>query len=262
MKEKESGETQMTGIQDTPACARAEDLVSYLYGEADRDAAHSFEAHMQACASCHAELAGFRQVRSSVGDWRAEALGSQAPVVAANGSTVAAAPARLAAERKRSALAAIREFFSLSPVWMRAATATLAIVFCALVALTVARYVEQPKTLVVVDKATRSQPSAEKSPELANVQQKTETATAKPSPEGVAPEQQIVKVSDENKDRARPKVWREYKQSAAANRELAKTPKLKLSPQESREIARDLRLVASKDEDDLPRLSDLIDETN
>jgi hypothetical protein len=97
---------------------------------------------------------------------------------------------------------------------------------------------------------------------LANAQQKTESANANPSHEIVAPEQQVVKVPDETKDRVRPKVRREYKQDATANRELAKTPKLKLSPQESREIARDLRLVASNDEDDLPRLSDLIDETN
>lgn len=249
----------MTGIDDTPSCVHAEDLVSYLYGEADADTALSFEAHVHHCASCRTELAGFGQARTAIGEWRTEALGAPSTAVAAHSSVVAVAPARSVSERKRSALAAMREFFSLSPLWMRAATAALAIVFCALVALTIARSFEEPKT-IIVERVMPSQPSGEKAPEVMNGQNK-EQAAVQPAPQLASPEQQVVKVSDET-DRARPGIKRDDRKDAAGQRELAKTPKLKISPQESREIARDLRLVASNDEEDLPRLSDLIDETN
>jgi anti-sigma factor RsiW len=71
MKERGTWEKEMTGIDNHIACARAEDLVSYLYGEADEAAALAFEQHAQHCASCRTELAEFRQVRVSIGEWLA-----------------------------------------------------------------------------------------------------------------------------------------------------------------------------------------------
>ncbi|HVG30072.1 MAG TPA: hypothetical protein VM864_10265, partial [Pyrinomonadaceae bacterium] len=105
--------------------------------------------------ACGEELAAFGGVRASVGDWREEVMRSTpalnvaervAPVAAAASAAKTEARAQEVAHaaeagraRKRSASAALREFFSLSPLWLRAATAAAAVLFCALAALTLAR---------------------------------------------------------------------------------------------------------------------------
>lgn len=112
------------------ACERADELVAYLYDEADADSRRRFELHARDCAACREELAAFRGVRRAVAAWRVEAL-SDVPAVAAVHAD--------AARRKPSALAALREFFALSPAWLRAAWAASAVAVIALAALTLAR---------------------------------------------------------------------------------------------------------------------------
>jgi anti-sigma factor RsiW len=121
-------------------CARAEEMVAYLYLEASQTEAKDFEAHMQHCASCRTELAAFGQVRGSIDEWRRQSLGT----LGAHAFGTEAVPTALDATireqpRERSALAALREFFTLSPMWMRAATAVASVCVCALVVLAVAR---------------------------------------------------------------------------------------------------------------------------
>lgn len=128
------------------ACPRSEDLVTYLYGEAGQEEAQSFGQHVTTCATCREELAAFGQVRTALGEWRSEAM-SDAPSLAS--SLVferAAADEPFAREiaatsptRRRSAVEALRQFFALSPVWLRAGTALAALVLCVLVALVFAR---------------------------------------------------------------------------------------------------------------------------
>jgi hypothetical protein len=120
-------------------CGRAGELVAYFYGEASRAERESFDAHLTRCDACRDELASFADVREAVGLWRAEIL-SHAP---APSSAVTFTPearredASLAAPPRRSALQALREFFTLSPVWLRAGMAAAALGVCALVALAV-----------------------------------------------------------------------------------------------------------------------------
>ncbi|MGB7923642.1 MAG: zf-HC2 domain-containing protein [Pyrinomonadaceae bacterium] len=121
--------------EETPQlCAHADELVAYLYHEASETEAREFEAHMRRCETCQTELAAFSQVRGSIDEWRQQSLGAPGY---AHGTAAVATTATL--ERKRSALAALREFFTLSPMWMRAATAVVTVCACALVALAVAR---------------------------------------------------------------------------------------------------------------------------
>jgi len=54
------------------SCAFAEQMVSYLYGEADAKEKYKFETHLKNCLACTDELAAFGFVRSAVLDWRAE----------------------------------------------------------------------------------------------------------------------------------------------------------------------------------------------
>jgi anti-sigma factor RsiW len=119
-------------------CERGEELVTYLYGEATKEEAGLFRRHLEACAVCREELAAFGGVRAGLDAWRAEALGT---VPSLNIEEAFAPGARVlpAAPRKRSARAALREFFSLSPLWLRAGAFAAMLAVCALIALTLAR---------------------------------------------------------------------------------------------------------------------------
>jgi anti-sigma factor RsiW len=261
MKEEETlEEGMMMGTDSAPSCACSEELVAYLYGEADKAAAQAFEAHALRCAPCRKELAEFRAVRAAVGEWRLQALGSLSPALRAADAPVAFAPKEVVAERQRSALAAIREFFTLSPAWMRAATVTLGLLFFALIALNAAYYFKQPKT-VTVERIVEVKPSETELTALVNerLAQANTNAVSVPTVNVPTPVDTTQTVR-----RMAPRV----NQSAGRERDgqpaLVSTPatNVNISPRESREIARDLRLIASKEDDDLPRLSDLIDESN
>jgi hypothetical protein len=119
-----------------PSCARADDLVAYLYGEASQTAANDFEAHAAHCDSCRTELAAFGQVRGSIHEWRQLVLGSHEPEAAA---VPFSERSGVTPSRRRSALAALREFFALSPVWMRAGVALASFGMCALALMAIAQ---------------------------------------------------------------------------------------------------------------------------
>jgi hypothetical protein len=129
----------MNKIQETNLCGRAEQLVGYLYGESSDAERAGFEQHLAACGACREELSAFRQVRESVGAWRAEVL-THAPAITATELIHADVPTRAPrnATSPRTAWDALREFFALTPAWLRAASVAAALVVCALAALAVA----------------------------------------------------------------------------------------------------------------------------
>ncbi len=118
----------MSEIDNSPVCERAEELVAVLYGEATERERRHFQLHLRQCSNCRAEFAAFGRVRESIGDWRAEALGGFVTT-----EVTVAAPAR------KSAIVALRQFFALSPLWMKGAVGFTAVVFCALAVLAVTR---------------------------------------------------------------------------------------------------------------------------
>jgi hypothetical protein len=137
-------------------CARAEQLIAYLYGESAPSEAEEFRRHVAGCAVCGEEFAAFGGVREGLAEWREEVVRSMPPLnvndslgtaasVGARASEVSSPAADVVAhatharERTRSAAVALREFFSLSPVWLRFGTAAAVFVFCAMAALTLAR---------------------------------------------------------------------------------------------------------------------------
>lgn len=145
MNEKQRAAHTDAQTSITPDCARAGDLVAYLYGEATPDEAQSFGQHLSACARCRDEMTAFGGVRESVGAWRAEAF-SVAPATVFQPSTAKTGEDATtvlrhdtAADRKPSALAALREFFTLSPAWLRAASVAALLSIVSLAALTLAR---------------------------------------------------------------------------------------------------------------------------
>ena len=65
----------MNGIQNSPACERAPDLIAFVYNEATESEARDFELHLKQCRACREEVASFGIVRESIVAWRDEAPG-------------------------------------------------------------------------------------------------------------------------------------------------------------------------------------------
>lgn len=133
----------MSKITDAEAttprgCERGVELVAYLYGEATKEEAGLFRRHLEACAVCREEHAALGGVRADFVAWRAEALGT-VPSLNIEEALAPAARVLPAVARRRSARAALREFFSLSPLWLRAGAFAATLAVCALAALTLAR---------------------------------------------------------------------------------------------------------------------------
>lgn len=139
----------MQNVNERPVCHRAEDLVTYLYGEATVEEARDFAGHMQQCDACRAEFTVFNSVHDSIVAWRNEALGQM--VSPATATETAFVPSQVVQhERKLSALAALREFFTVSPLWMRGATAFAGLLMCALIVFAVSRLWQKPSAVINV----------------------------------------------------------------------------------------------------------------
>ena len=133
----------MKETRERPVCHRSEDLVSYLYGEAGTTDAVDFRNHLQQCDACRSEFTVFNQVHDSIQLWRNEALGASFSP-AATADPVIESTQFVAHRRRLSALAALREFFSVSPLWLRGAFAFAALMLCFLGIMVAARFERKP----------------------------------------------------------------------------------------------------------------------
>jgi hypothetical protein len=251
----------MQETSSTNLCARAEDLVAYLYNEATRDEARDFEAHLHECISCRTELATFGHVREAMGEWREQALGSLASPAVEADATRAFAPA-VAPARRRSALVALREFFTLSPAWMRAATAALALVFCALAAIAVAYFVRQPQTVIVEKQINSGYTEEEVQVRIAQALKQQNDSQVKDT---TAPSPESVRMASAEQVKGQSQVKRNVSgnpQMAINNRRRQPVERNRAQP--SMELASTdyLPFTASGDDEKLPALADLIDDDN
>lgn len=105
----------MNDMANSPACERTSDLMAFLYNEMNEGETREFELHLRACSNCREEAASFGLVRESIVAWRDEALA---------GFVSTPVPVR------KSAIAALRQFFDLSPLWLKGAAAFAVLTFC------------------------------------------------------------------------------------------------------------------------------------
>jgi hypothetical protein len=216
---------------ERPICHRAEDLVTYLYGESTIDEARDFTEHMQTCDACRAEFNVFNQVHESIVTWRDQAL---APIGTPARETSFVTPEIVAHERKLTALAALREFFSVSPLWLRGVTAFAALLLCGLLAFAVARIWRQPTTNGNEAKYTEQQLREEVAKQVAaQIAKSNETRaenTTRQTPNEV-PKPQTTS-------------------QAAAYRSRPRTqPSARLTREERVQLAADLGLIQGRDEE-------------
>src|SRR5499426_3051549 len=101
-------------------CGRKEDLLTYLYSEANSSERASFERHLDDCDACRNELTAFGRVRNDLGAWQL-GLAPRAEVVL-----------------RRSRLDLLRELVGMFPVWVRGAALIGAAAAMLLVSLSIA----------------------------------------------------------------------------------------------------------------------------
>ncbi len=221
----------MRDMNERPVCHRAEDLVTYLYGEAGEADAKDFRNHLLACDACRSEFAVFNQVHDSIVWWRNEALGlspHSAPVT--QPAITASAP--IQSERQISAWKALKTFFEFSPLWLRAATAFAAIVFCVMSIVLVMRGTRQPA------------PVAGNNPELKYTRKDMDEAYEKGRSQA-----QVVIASPSKED----VVMAPRPSSDFVNRPQPKKIKPRgLTAREREQLAADLRLMPAMDDDEQP----------
>jgi len=238
----------MPNINERPVCHRAEDLVTYLYGEASEVDAKDFTEHLQQCDACRSEFGVFQQVHDSILDWRNEALGSGVTPATVSAERTVDSTQFVQRERKLTALAALREFFSVSPLWLRAATGFAVLLLCVLGVLTISRSWSRPVQLA--NKGTEPKYGQQ---DLDQAVQKRLEEIAKLNQQQTPP--QVNKASTDKEP-----TKHGNQDQVVVNRVQPKTPRARgLSRQEREQLASDLRLIP-RDDDELPFV--LSDEPN
>ena len=214
----------MNGKDSSSTCERAGDLVSVLYGEASEREQRDFEVHLKQCAGCRAEFPAFEQVRTSLGEWRDEAL---------SGFVSSPAPVPV----RKSAMTALRQFFNLSPLWMKGAAGFAVVVFCVLLVVAIGR-LNKPAG---VPQVAAAKPAAVYTEE--EMQRIVKAELAKEQAKHIEANKPVILVRDE----------------PAKNSTIAKAPRVPQSRRpfsraEREQLAAELRLLSTSEENDLELL--------
>ena len=229
------------------SCERENDLIGFLYGELNESEALDFQRHVSACSACSTELADIGSVRESVVAWRNESLGS----IALPAETMASSATR-ASQASRSALAALREFFNLSPLWLKGAVACAAVLFCVFAGLAVARLQAGPSTAVVVAPVAPANSQKEINAlverrvqeELNRIKKSKEELAAPLIARGLPEKNPVKRIANRSNEVA-----------IGASSQKARRP---LTKAEREQLAADLRLVTAKSDSVLDLLDDTI----
>ena len=215
----------------SPTCERASDLIAFIYNEVDEREAQDFKQHLRECSSCREEAASFGMVRESITTWRDEALaGFVATPVATTTNT-------------KSALAALRQFFDLSPLWLKGATALALLIFCLLVGVVIFRSRERGVDL------TKQNPAAIYTKDDVNRMVNEALAKASPKPPEELPRHESQPVKYSKPKNVRPSSSTQFAKSRRP-----------LSRAEREQLAADLRLLSTSEDEPLHLLGDRINQ--
>jgi hypothetical protein len=102
----------MTNKNNPAGCGRKEDLVTYLYDEANAEERASFERHLADCRSCHSELNSFARVRNDLRAWEVGFTPRTEIILSQSGA--------------KGRMDSLRELLNLFPAWARGAALTAA----------------------------------------------------------------------------------------------------------------------------------------
>jgi hypothetical protein len=224
----------MQNDNERPICHRAEDLVTYLYGEASAEEARDFASHMRQCDACRAEFIVFNRVHDSIAAWRNEALG---PIVAAAAAPEVSFVHPAIVRRKLPALAALREFFTVSPLWLRGATAFAGLLLCGLLVFAISRLSQKPAQVTAAGSDARyTEEQFQKA-----VDKQVADRLAQMNQTQKDPETAREHVRDSSNDSQRPQV--------ATSHSRTGTPRNRLTREERVQLAADLGLIQAREEE-------------
>ncbi len=230
---------------NTPNCGRENDLIGFLYGELNESETRAFERHLHECANCETEFASFGGVRELVVGWRNESLGSV-------GLTSPNSSLTRAVEVRPSAMAALREFFNLSPLWMKGAVAFAAILLCVFGGLALARLRDKPPTGLAA-----KPPGSTRSPQeiQALVEQRVQEELRR-----IKSQEQSQALLTDNHSPQKNSVKRVARESGAVALAPSNVARRPLSKTERAQLAADLGLVSTRNDSDLRLLGDTINQ--
>ena len=218
------------------SCERAPELISVLYGEADERDANDFQQHLQVCDTCQAEMMSFGQLRESIDVWKSEALsGFTNPQVTISNQF----------QRSKSALAAFREFFNLSPLWLKGATTLASLLFVVFAVLVFAKSEKTPPSIISLN------------PDAKYTEKEKDVLVQKALDEQKA---QFLASTQPKNEEPKVETASERQRRSDSNVNQATRSRRPLSRWEREQLAADLRLLPSQDDDGLDLLSDRIND--
>jgi hypothetical protein len=221
---------------NTAMCEHNEDLISFLYGEANEREIREFERHLTECTNCRSELNSFGVIRNSIDIWKTQALSGFV------------ASSELVPVKKKSAIAALREFFDLSPLWLKAGMACATLFFCVLAVIMLGQLGRTPPTQATVNPPDQQTNYSQKQVDEIVARALAEQKASIESQQAVntsVPKGQKIKISQPAK-------------SSGSTNPLAKGRKLTRAERE--QLAADLRLLTRPDDDDLDLIGDRINQ--
>lgn len=255
-------------------CGRELDLIAYFYGEADERAAADFEHHLASCAKCSDDATAFRSVRTDLAAWREISPQHATPSLAIQFVKGVASRNQFdshhlsQSERSlRRAWAALAELFRVTPRWVQAGGAFAVLAICALV------------TLAILGTAARRDDLADNLKGSSATEKLEATQTDSPlisttvgltqSELNNLVEREVTRRLDERRlagttsaDRVTVAVTDNSSASSRTSGQRAKKAVTSRAPRHATSVATANRLrrtvTDDADEDDLPRLSDLL----
>lgn len=238
-------------------CEFAEEIVSYLYNEMVATEKARFEAHLGNCSFCADEVASFGLVRSEIVNWKDEIFVPLATPIIEIPFEQSAKPLVIK-EVSRPWYATVRDYFSLSPVWMTATTAMAVLAICAGLVFVTINSLRDSGNVVVQDNTT-IKPISSPTTEV----KKVENADSNP----------ILPKNDSRQNSSTPPTVLGAPKSAPATtkiteRQIVKLPNItvKKNSATTNKVTKTIKrnsapsLVGDEDEDDSLRLSDIFSE--
>ncbi|MEP6635659.1 MAG: hypothetical protein ABJB97_02960 [Acidobacteriota bacterium] len=229
-----------------PGCARTNDLVAFLYDEVNEYEARDFELHVQDCSDCKSEFLEFKQIRQSVVAWREESLNVIPASVVGRNTLAVSAGSRPDPAKNRSAIAAVRQFFALSPLWMKGAVACAFVLFCVVASLAVSHLLENSQRALVANERLYTESELK-----AKIEERIQSlAQLKLRRDEVSPAPNVIRIDRRWSNR---KTVRPFGESAFDSPRARRRP---LTKSEREQLAADLRLTSPNDEEGLDLLDD------
>jgi len=226
----------MKEVNDAATCEYSKELISFVYSELTDKESQQFKLHLNTCYQCSAELDSFGEMRDAIGAWKYQSL--------AGVSLTDEEAHELRPARKKSAVAAPREFFDLSPLWMKGAVALATVLFCVLAVIATGK-LNQSGPGVPVVKTDRTY-----------TQQEVDSLVAKARAEAAAASQTNVVKDESQQEKVTPKG---VERNPIVVPQVARN-KRPLSKAEREQLAADLRLTSSRNDDSVDLISDRINE--